>query len=218
MRRTPFADRRRPSWTRRESCGPSGGCAAGGLHRPAGLPRRQLVEPRRHPRAGRFRFAGSHRLDRTPENPTARRRCIPTSGRRPTGFRMSACRATSRCLVISSSTIPERAIPGARASARLPGPGRGADAAELHRGGVPGGGDDGDRHMLSHRPRPLAPLRDLGHPLERRPLQRWEAGSGAVCNLATNDRRPEGGPRPTPRDWPSSRDWSATTRPTARRR
>lgn len=58
-------------------------------------------------------------------------------------------------------------------------------------GGIPGGGGSGDRHML---------LIDRDHWLLfetwatrwNTTLQRWEAGSGAVWNLATNDRRPEG--------------------------
>ena len=58
-------------------------------------------------------------------------------------------------------------------------------------GGVPGGGDDGDPATSSYRPRPLAALRNMGDPLECGPSG-WEAGSGAVFNLATNDRRPEG--------------------------
>ena len=58
-------------------------------------------------------------------------------------------------------------------------------------GAVPGGGDDGDRHML---------IIDRDHWLLfetwathwNDALQRWEAGSGATWDMSVNGRRPEG--------------------------
>jgi hypothetical protein len=56
-------------------------------------------------------------------------------------------------------------------------------------GGRPGGGSDGDRHLIIvDRDRWL--LFELF--ATRWTGQRWEAGSGAVFDLSTNNRRPEG--------------------------
>jgi hypothetical protein len=58
-------------------------------------------------------------------------------------------------------------------------------------GGVPGGGSSGDRHMLIvDRDRWL--LFELFAARWNSTAQRWEAGSGAVFNLSSNVRRPEG--------------------------
>jgi hypothetical protein len=58
-------------------------------------------------------------------------------------------------------------------------------------GGVVGGGTSGDRHLLIiDRDRGI--LFELFAANWNSNLQRWEAGSGAVFDLAHNDRRPEG--------------------------
>jgi hypothetical protein len=58
-------------------------------------------------------------------------------------------------------------------------------------GGVPGGGTGGDRHMLIvDRDRWV--LFELFAARWNAGLQRWEAGSGAVFDLSSNVRRPEG--------------------------
>ena len=58
-------------------------------------------------------------------------------------------------------------------------------------GNVPGGGTSGDRHLLViDRDRWL--LYESFATRWNGTLGRWEADSGAVFNLATNDRRPEG--------------------------
>ena len=58
-------------------------------------------------------------------------------------------------------------------------------------GGVPGGGSSGDRHLIVvDRDRWL--LFELFASRWNASAQRWEAGSGAVFNLASNARRPEG--------------------------
>jgi hypothetical protein len=58
-------------------------------------------------------------------------------------------------------------------------------------GGVPGGGSSGDRHLLVvDRDRWL--LFELFGAHWNAGAQRWEAGSGAVFNLASNARRPDG--------------------------
>ena len=58
-------------------------------------------------------------------------------------------------------------------------------------GGVPGGGSNGDRHLLVvDRDRWL--LFELFAARWNASLNRWEAGSGAIFDLSSNTRRPEG--------------------------
>lgn len=58
-------------------------------------------------------------------------------------------------------------------------------------GGVAGGGDSGDRHLIIvDRERRL--LFELWATRWNASASRWEAGSGAVFDLSSNDRRPEG--------------------------
>ena len=58
-------------------------------------------------------------------------------------------------------------------------------------GGVAGGGTSGDRHQLAiDRDRWL--LYESYGTYWNAALERWEAGSGAIFNLATDDRRPDG--------------------------
>ena len=58
-------------------------------------------------------------------------------------------------------------------------------------GGVPGGGDDGDRHLLIvDRDRWV--LYELFAAQWNTARNRWEAGSGAIFDLSSNGRRPEG--------------------------
>jgi hypothetical protein len=58
-------------------------------------------------------------------------------------------------------------------------------------GGVPGGGSSGDRHMLIVD-RDKWVLFELFATRWNPGLQRWEAGSGAVFDLASSTRRPDG--------------------------
>jgi hypothetical protein len=58
-------------------------------------------------------------------------------------------------------------------------------------GGVPGGGSSGDRHMLIVD-RDKWVLFELFATRWNPGLQRWEAGSGAVFDLSSSARRPEG--------------------------
>jgi hypothetical protein len=58
-------------------------------------------------------------------------------------------------------------------------------------GGVAGGGTTGDRHMLMlDRDRGL--LYELGGTVWNASANRWEAGAGAIFDLSSNARRPEG--------------------------
>ena len=63
--------------------------------------------------------------------------------------------------------------------------------ANFIEGGVPGGGSDGDRHLLVvDRDRWI--LYELFAARWNASSRRWEAGSGAVFDLSANGRRPEG--------------------------
>jgi hypothetical protein len=58
-------------------------------------------------------------------------------------------------------------------------------------GGVPGGGSDGDRHMIIvDRDRWI--LYETWETRWNASAQRWDAGSGAVFDMTTSGRRPEG--------------------------
>ena len=83
----------------------------------------------------------------------------------------------------------DEGAPGRPAGYPIPDEAR--DEAALIEGGTAGGGNSGDRHLLViDRERWLLfetwATRWDGH------AGRWEAGSGAVFDLGTNDRRPEG--------------------------
>lgn len=87
---------------------------------------------------------------------------------------------------------------GAESDAAAPGrpdgypiPNRARTEPNLIEGGVPGGGDSGDRHLLIvDRDRGL--LFETWATRWNAGESRWEAGSGAAFDLSSNDRRPEG--------------------------
>ena len=75
--------------------------------------------------------------------------------------------------------------------AGYPAPPEAATQPNYIEGGVPGGGSSGDRHLIVvDRDRWL--LFELFATRWNAGAQRWEAGSGAVFNLASNARRPDG--------------------------
>ncbi len=130
--------------------------------------------------------------NRTPENPTARRALHPDFGPPPYGIPYVGVGGDQPLVPVTFVDYPEESDPGA------PGFPPGYPVPEEARvlpnhieGGIPGGGEDGDRHLL---------LIDRDHWLLfetwatrfNEETWGWEAGSGAVFNLATNDRRPEG--------------------------
>jgi hypothetical protein len=79
-------------------------------------------------------------------------------------------------------------IPGL---AGYPIPDEARTTANYIEGGVAGGGASGDRHLLViDRDRWI--LYETFATAWNAALSRWDAGSGAIFNLATNDRRPEG--------------------------
>ena len=142
------------------------------------------------------------------------RRSIPTSVRRPTGSRTSAWPATQPLVPVTFVDYPERERRRrAGLAARLSDPGRSAATCPNYiEGGVPGGGDDGDRHLL---------IVDRDHWLL---FETWATHWNArLCSGGRRARArcgtsrpttggPRDGPRPTPRGWRSSRDSCATTR------
>ena len=80
---------------------------------------------------------------------------------------------------------------GALGLAGYPIPDEARTQPNLIEGGVPGGGSTGDRHLLIvNRDRWL--LYELFAARWNAAAGRWEAGSGAIFDLSSNSRRPEG--------------------------
>jgi hypothetical protein len=116
----------------------------------------------------------------------------PDFGPPPYGIPYVGVAGDQPLLEITFVSYPDESDPGA--PGRPPGYPVPAEARTLPNyieGGIPGGGNSGDRHMI---------LIDRDHWLLfetfatrwNNTLQRWEAGSGATWNLAANDRRPDG--------------------------
>ena len=104
---------------------------------------------------------------------------------------------------------------GFRRRARLSDSGRGADAAQLHRGRR-GRRRHERRSPPDHRrSRSVGAVRAVRDAMERR--QRWEAGSGAVFDLRPTRGGRKDGRRPMPRAWRSCPASCATTKPRAGR-
>jgi hypothetical protein len=81
--------------------------------------------------------------------------------------------------------------PGFRGENGYPVPDAAKSQPNFIEGGAPGGGTDGDRHLLIvDRDRWV--LYELFAARWNAARERWEAGSGAVFDLSSNARRPEG--------------------------
>jgi hypothetical protein len=129
---------------------------------------------------------------RTPQNPDATTRMHPDFGPPPYGIPYVGVGGDQPLQQIHFTPYGDECDAGA--PGRPPGypvPGEARMLPNYIEGGIPGGGDSGDRHMI---------LIDRNHWFLfetyathwNDSLDRWEAGSGAVFNLATNDRRPDG--------------------------
>jgi hypothetical protein len=128
---------------------------------------------------------------RTPLNPTATRRVHPDFGGSPYGFPyvvVSGDQPLVRPTWMAYGDESDEGAPNRPLGYPIP-----AEAKTISgyiEGAVPGGGLDGDRHLIIID-------RDNGFLFEtagtywNAALNRWEADCGAIFNLNTNDRRPE---------------------------
>jgi hypothetical protein len=127
---------------------------------------------------------------RTSTNPTAVRRLHPDFGPPPYGFPYIVVSGSQPRVTMNFVDYGDESDAGAPGGpAGYPVPAEAATQANYIEGGVVGGGTSGDRHLL---------LIDRDRWLlfetfaTRWTGVRWEAGSGAVFDLSTNARRPDG--------------------------
>ncbi|MBD3162371.1 MAG: hypothetical protein GF346_08510, partial [Candidatus Eisenbacteria bacterium] len=129
---------------------------------------------------------------RSPEDPDAVSRMHPDFGPPPYGIPYVGVPGDQPLVEIHWTLYGDESDDGA--PGRPPGypvPEEAKSEPNYIEGGIPGGGESGDRHMLLvDRERWF--LFETWATYWNPGLQRWEAGSGAVWNLATNDRRPDG--------------------------
>lgn len=126
---------------------------------------------------------------RTSTNPTAVRRLHPDFGPSPYGFPYIVVPGTQPRVAMNFVLYGEESDAGAPGDPPgYPVPAEAATQPNYIEGGVAGGGNSGDRHMLIiDRDRWL-----LFETYATRWAGRWEADSGAVFDLSQNARRPEG--------------------------
>jgi hypothetical protein len=129
---------------------------------------------------------------RTPQNPTARRTVHPDFGPPPYGIPYVGVGANQPLTPVTFVLYGSQSDPGA--PGRPPGypiPNEARTQPNYIGGGVPGGGSNGDRHLiLIDRDRWL--LYETWATRWNSSAGRWEAGSGATFDLSTNARRPDG--------------------------
>lgn len=129
---------------------------------------------------------------RTPQNPNARAQLHPDFGPPPYGIPYMGVSGAQPLLPVTFVLYGNQSDPGAPGQPPgYPIPDEARTLPNWIEGGVAGGGSGGDRHMLIID-------RDRGFLFETWATRwnagqaRWEAGSGAVFNLASNARRTEG--------------------------
>jgi hypothetical protein len=129
---------------------------------------------------------------RTPSNPSATRRLHPDFGPPPYGIPYAGVGSNQPLELVTFVLYGNQSDPGAPGSPPgYPIPLEARTQPNWIEGGVPGGGSSGDRHLLIvDRDRWL--LFELWATRWNSSLSRWEAGSGAVFQLDSNARRPEG--------------------------
>ena len=129
---------------------------------------------------------------RTPQNPSATRHAHPDFGPPPYGMPYVVVGANQPLLPVAFSPYGDESDAGA--PGRPPGypiPAEAQLQAGYIEGGVAGGGTSGDRHLLViDRARGL--LFETWATHWNAQGATWEAGSGAVFNLLSNARRPDG--------------------------
>ena len=127
---------------------------------------------------------------RSPTNPTAVRRLHPDFGPPPYGIPYVVVASDQPRVSVTFGYADESdtGIPG------LPGypvPDEARTTANYIEGGVAGGGSSGDRHLLViDRTRWI--LYETFATMWNTQLGRWDADSGAIFDLSSNARRPEG--------------------------
>jgi hypothetical protein len=128
---------------------------------------------------------------RTPSNPNAVRRLHPDFGPPPYGIPYVVVSGDQPRVTLTFVQYGGESDAGAPGLPGYPIPEEAKTQAHYIEGDVPGGGTSGDRHLLLvDRDRWL--LYESFATRWNAANGRWEAGSGAVFNLSTNDRRPEG--------------------------
>lgn len=128
---------------------------------------------------------------RTQSNPTAVRRLHPDFGPPPYGIPYVVVSGDEPRVPLTFVDYGAESDAGAPGLPGYPIPQQAKTTPNYIEGGVAGGGTSGDRHLLIvDRDRNL--LYESFATRWNAAMNRWEAGSGAVFNLTTNDRRPEG--------------------------
>jgi hypothetical protein len=129
---------------------------------------------------------------RTPQNPGATRIMHPDFGPPPYGIPYVGVGGDQPLVPVTFSPYGSQSDPGA--TGRPPGypvPDEAGTLPNYIEGGVAGGGNSGDRHLIViDRDRWL--LFETWATRWNASLSRWEAGSGATFDLNSNARRPEG--------------------------
>lgn len=128
---------------------------------------------------------------RTASNPTATRRVHPDFGPSPYGFPYVVVSGDQPLVQPTWVAYGDESDDGA--PGRPPGYPMPAEAKTISgyiEGAVPGGGLDGDRHLLIID-RDNKFLFETAGTYWNAALNRWQADCGAIFNLSTNDRRPE---------------------------
>jgi hypothetical protein len=128
---------------------------------------------------------------RTTAASTAVRHLHPDFGPPPYGIPYVVVSGTQPRVPVTFVDYGDESDPGAPGEPGYPIPNEAKTQANYIEGGVPGGGSSGDRHLLIvDRDRWL--LFELFATRWNASSSRWEAGSGAIFDLSSNDRRPEG--------------------------
>jgi hypothetical protein len=127
--------------------------------------------------------------NRTPSNPTATRRLHPDFGPPPYGIPYVVVDGWQPRVPVTFDYADESDL-GIEGLPGYPIPDEARTLPHYIEGDVPGGGSSGDRHLLLiDRERWL--LYELFATRWNAAAGRWDAGSGAIFNLNTNERRPE---------------------------
>jgi hypothetical protein len=128
---------------------------------------------------------------RTGGNTTATRRLHPDFGPPPYGIPYVVVDGSQPRVPVAFVSYGGESDTGIAGLPGYPIPDAARTQANYIEGAVPGGGTSGDRHLLLiDRDRWV--LYETFATRWNGSLSRWEAGSGAIFNLSTNARRPEG--------------------------